>query len=93
MAGERSTRMVDLAARAAARTSRRLQMITDYYAPDTAQSHERTILLKEWFEEYDKFGHAPPDPNCNSPICVKWRAFAQDVMMAMQQQGQPGGSP
>ena len=93
MAGERSERAAALATRAAARTSRRLQKVLDYYS-DTPQADEAVLTLKEMFEEQDRHGHLPPHPTCQSPTCVKARQMLSQAMQQfeaeqaqMQQQG------
>lgn len=85
MAGERAERIMALAARAAARTARRMAMIADYYAAFPA-TEELTLTLEEMYREWDEVGHGVPDPDCQRPACVKGRALIQQAMMAVQQQ-------
>lgn len=80
MAGERSERMVVLAARAGARIARVQQIITDKYAkPD-----EEAELLAEMNREIQTTGHAY-DENCTRPFCVKYRRmFLDSLAQALQ---------
>lgn len=87
MSGERSARLIDLAARAAARSAKRLEMINDRYAPATPIQEARRLTLEEFMSHYDEFGHLAPGDGCDHPTCVKAAALIQSAIASIGQQG------
>ena len=96
MAGERSARIVGVAARAAERLAGRLKTINDLYAPESAASYVRELQFEAYMAHFAEFGHWAPDPGCTHDVCLTagamvQAAFAQlaQQQVAQQQQGQP----
>lgn len=91
MAGERSVRIVDVAARAAQRMAKRLALIDDLYAPETAASYVRSIERERWIEHFIDVGHWAPEPGCTDDVCLTVAAMIQSAygQLAQMQQQQP----
>jgi hypothetical protein len=75
MAGERGSRFLRLAQRAALGTSRRLLLIGDAYGPPPKD--DNVITLQEWIEHQTAYGHTVPNDWCGHPICVRAKAWVQ----------------
>ena len=91
MAGERSERMIDLAARGAARMSRRLSMVNERFAPQSDFSDVRELTFQEVMAHFNEQGHMAPSEGCTHPTCAKAAAFIQQaITMAMAPPQQPG---
>jgi hypothetical protein len=101
MSGERSNRLVGIAARAAQRTANRLQVVDSLFAPEGPESLVRELQWEAYLEHWADSGHrAAEDPNCTHPVCLT--AFAminvamaqlQQQQMQQQQAQQPQGQP
>lgn len=88
MAGERSTRFVDVAARAAQRMAKRLAKIDDLYAPETAASYVRELTFERYMDHFAQFGHWAPSPGCTDDVCLTASAMIQSAFAQMGQQQQ-----
>lgn len=84
MGGERSARLVDIAARASARVVRRLELINEYYAPPTPLSEVRDLTFERYMEHYDEFGHWAPHAGCNHPVCQEASQLIQMALTSFQ---------
>ena len=87
MAGERSNRLVGIAARAAQRTARRLQEIDDRFAPEGPAQYVRELSWDAYLDHWASSGHrAGDDPNCTDPVCLTAFAMVDAAMAQLQQQ-------
>lgn len=87
MAGERSNRLVGIAARAAQRTARRLQVVDDRYAPESPAAYVRELTWDAYLDHWAEGGHrAGDDPNCTHPVCLTAFAMVNAAMAQVQQQ-------
>lgn len=87
MSGERSGRLVGIAARAAQRTANRLREIDDRYAPEGPASYVRELSWDAYLDHWAEAGHrAGDDPTCTHPVCLTAFAMVTAAMAQMQQQ-------
>lgn len=84
MAGERSARMVGVAARAAQRMANRLAQIDDLYAPETAASYVREMTFAMYEQHFAEFGHLAPEPGCTHDVCLTASAMIQAALNQVQ---------
>lgn len=88
MAGERSNRLVSIAARAAQRTANRVKLVNELYAPESPMAQLRSLSFEEFANELYETGHRF-DPDCTRPFCVKVKAMLMTgLTQLMQPQGQ-----
>lgn len=101
MAGERSNRLVGIAARAAQRTARRLAEIDDRFAPESPAQYVRELSWDAYLDHWAEAGHrAGDDPRCTHPVCLTAFAMVNAAMAQLGQQqqaqqpqsGQPQGA-
>jgi hypothetical protein len=85
MAGERGSRFLRLAQRAALGTSRRLLLIGDAYGPPPKD--DNVLTYSEVVEHSAAYGHAVPDEFCGHQVCVHARAMfaAAEAALAAEQ--------
>jgi hypothetical protein len=87
MAGERSERLVSIAARAAQRTANRVKIVNELYAPESPMAQLRDLSFEEWSNELIETGHRY-DPNCTRPFCMKVKAMIAAGLSQLMQQPQ-----
>lgn len=86
MAGERSERMVGVAAQAAQRMAKRLALINDLFAPESPASYVRELTWEAYMDHWADSGHrAGDDPNCTDPVCLTAFAMVNTAMAQLQQ--------
>lgn len=85
MTGERHSRLVELAARAAARASERGAVIQDRYVDINT-----VITQAERQNEIDTYGHEY-DEDCTSPYCTKVRTIYAAALQQALRGGQTNG--
>ena len=74
MAGERSERMVEIAARGAARMARRLAVVSDRYAPEGPVADARELRFEDAARELAEVGHVF-SRTCTRPFCLQAAAM------------------
>lgn len=85
VSGERSAYFVEMAERGAQRVVERLAMIADRYGAQP-NPNDDVITFAEMMQEYETFGHVPPDENCGSPVCERARRMVAGALRTMAQQ-------
>jgi hypothetical protein len=82
MAGERGSRFLRLAQRAALGTSRRLLLIGDAYGPPPKA--DDVLTFSEVLEHSAAYGHPVPDEFCGHPVCVHAMQMFMQAQAALQ---------
>ena len=85
MAGERSERLVTIAARAAQRTANRVKLVNELYAPESPMAQLRSLSFEEFANELLETGHRF-DPDCTRPFCMKVKEM---ILAGLAQSMQP----